>query len=119
MIRLPMWARRYSFVPVVAVFVFLAWAGVAWGTPALDQAVAALRSNPVYVAPGATPTLSAAQADQLRSLISTANAGPIFVAVLPAGARNEAGGDATAVAQAIGRGVAQGTVAVGVGGQFR
>jgi hypothetical protein len=73
----------------------------------------------VYVAPGATPTLSPAEADRLRSLIGKANAGPIYVAVLPATARNEAGGDSTAVAQAIGRGLGQGTVAVVVGGQFR
>src|SRR5437764_15460408 len=98
MIRSPMWARRCAFVQVFAGWVLLTSAGPAWAAPVVAQAVAALRSNPVYVAPGATPSLSVAEADQLRSLIGRASAGSIYVAVLPATARNEAGGDSTAVA---------------------
>ena len=115
----PVWARLRAFAVVFAVLALLATAAGARAATVVDQAVAALRSDPVYVAPGATPSLSPAQADQLRSLISQANAGPIYVAVLPASARNQAGGDSTAVAQAIGRSLGQGTVAVVVGGQFR
>jgi hypothetical protein len=86
----------------------------------VDQAATALRSDPVYVHPGAKPTISAAQADQLRERIASSDAGPVYIAIVPAAARNEAGGDAgdwlRSLADAVGR---RGTYAVVVGGQFR
>jgi uncharacterized membrane protein YgcG len=86
----------------------------------VDQAVTPLRSDPVYVHPEAKPTISAADAERLREKIARANAGPIYIAVVPAAARNEAGGDPAdwvrLLAEALGR---RGTYAAVVGGQFR
>jgi MYXO-CTERM domain-containing protein len=98
----------------------LALPGAASAGPLIDQAAQALESDPVFVHPDAKPTISAAEAEQLRERIASAGAGPTYVAILPAGARNEAGGDATAVidelSKALGR---DGTYAVVAGGQFR
>jgi hypothetical protein len=98
----------------------LALPGSAWAGPLIDQAAQELESDPVFVHPDAKPTISAAEAGELRERIASAGSGPTYVAILPAAARNEAGGDATAVidelSKALGR---DGTYAVVVGGQFR
>ena len=92
---------------------------VAHAGPIVDRAVSALGSDPVYVAPDAKPTITPADASVLRSDIESDHSGPTYIAVLPAAARNEEGGDPTSVALAVGRALGSGTVAVVVGGQFR
>jgi MYXO-CTERM domain-containing protein len=108
--------RRSLFVLVVA----LAFAPAASAATYLDQTAEALRSDPVYVDPDAEATVSAADAARLRDRIANSDGGPIYVAVVPAAARNEAGGDATdwlrMLANRLGR---PGTYAVVVGNQFR
>jgi hypothetical protein len=86
----------------------------------LDRAAEALRANPVYVDPAAASELSAADAEKLRERIDAADAGAFYIAVLPAEARNEAGGDASGVLSALHDSVHRpGTYAVYVGDEFR
>jgi hypothetical protein len=86
----------------------------------IDRAVAHFASDPVYVDPGAKPTLPPSEAGRLRREIARANAGSVYVAILPAAARNEAGGDAGALLRRLYEGVGnRGTYAVVAGGQFR
>ena len=49
----------------------------------LDEAAAALRSDPVYVDPNAERALSRREADRLREAIRRQDAGPLYIAVLP------------------------------------
>ncbi|MDP9346572.1 MAG: hypothetical protein M3P44_12810 [Actinomycetota bacterium] len=85
----------------------------------LDATVAALRSSPVYVAPGAKPTLTAAEQQQVRAAIDRAGT-PVYVAVLPAGALDETGGDADEFVRRLGKAESEpGTYAVVAGGKFR
>ena len=71
----------------------------------IEGAVSALRSSPVYVDPAADPKLSDRQASALRDRIETQRAGPMYVAVLPASALDEAGGDPAAVAERVANGI--------------
>src|SRR4051812_19181986 len=80
--------RRLLLLAVLAVLLPVAPAHAA----AIDDAVSALATDPVYVAPGADPAPSAAQAAALRRRIERGDAGPVYVAVLPPGAVDEAGG---------------------------
>lgn len=85
----------------------------------LDDTVAALHSSPVYVAPGAKPTLTAAEQQQVRAAIDRAGT-PVYVAVLPAGALDETGGDADEFVRRLGQAESEpGTYAVVAGGKFR
>ncbi len=85
----------------------------------LDDTVAALRSSPVYVAPGAKPTLDAAGRQQVRAAIGRAGT-PVYVAVLPASALDETGGDADEFVRRLGNAEQEpGTYAVVAGGRFR
>ena len=85
----------------------------------LDDTVTALRSSPVYVAPGAKPTLSAAEQQQVRAAIGRAGT-PVYVAVLPATALDETGGDADEFVRRLGNAEQEpGTYAVVAGGKFR
>jgi hypothetical protein len=72
----------------------------------VDAAAAGLRSQHVYVDPGATAIVSEQDAGRLRGSVTEAGA-PIFVAVLPASARQEEGDSTVMLAQAIARKVAQ------------
>jgi hypothetical protein len=98
----------------------LAAAAAAASTSYVGQAATALRSDPVYVHPDAKPSISEADADRLRERIATSSAGPVYIAVVPGAARNEAGGDAAdwvrSLAETLDR---RGTYAAVVGGQFR
>jgi hypothetical protein len=67
----------------------------------IDRAVAGLESDNVYVDPDADPTLSAAEADELRDRISSAGAAPMYVIVAPEEIRGEAGGDLADAAREI------------------
>ena len=98
----------------------LAFAPSAWAQGYVEEAATALRSDPVYVHPDAESALSDADAEALRERIASSNAGPLYIAIVPAAARNEAGGDAAdwlrSLAESVGR---RGTYAVVVGKQFR
>jgi hypothetical protein len=85
---------------------------------ALDAAASALRNNPVYVESGAERARDV-DADRLRSRIRNGNA-PIFVAVLPASAVNDAGGDVDRLPSVLAERVRlRGTYAVVAGSSFR
>ena len=69
--------------------------------PIIDRAVAALNSDPVYVDPAAELAVSPADQRRLRQKIDSAGAGPVYIAILPATAEQEAGGSPDGVLQAI------------------
>ena len=71
----------------------------------IDRAVAGLRSDNIYVDPGADPTLTDAQVEELEDRIIDQRAGPLYVVVAPEEIVGEAGGDATAALGQIGSGV--------------
>ena len=87
---------------------------------ALENAAQALRHSPVYVDPDAERSLSERQQARLRELIADSGAGPMYIAVLPASARDEAGGDTTAALREIARDLREPGVYAGViGDSFR
>ncbi len=86
----------------------------------IDAAVAALQTNPVYVDPDAELAIGSAEQDRIRSAIDSSGAGPVYIAILPAVAENETGGNPDGVLQALHDGLRrQGTYAVVVGRHFR
>lgn len=88
--------------------------------PILDQTVAALRTEPVYVDPAAELAITPADQDRLRQTIDSGGAGPVYVAILPSAAEQEAGGDPDGVLQAIHDALGRkGTYATVVGRHFR
>ncbi len=85
----------------------------------VEEASAALRSDFVYVHPDARAAFSQDQEEEVRQRIAQAQAGPIYVAVLPDSARREAGGSARKLSRRIGNMVRQrGTYVVVVGGEI-
>lgn len=66
------------------------FAGTTTAGPVLDEAAAGLKRDPVYVHPQASGILDDGDADDLRSAIKDGDR-PIFVAVLPLAAQEEAG----------------------------
>jgi hypothetical protein len=101
-------------------FALLALAGTAHAQNRLDTAAEALRSDPVYVDPEAERAISEAEAGHLRRAIAREDAGPLYLAVLPAAAAREAGGDSDAALLELGRAVGEpGTYAAVVGDSFR
>ena len=62
-------------------------------TDVIEDAAVALRSNPVYVHPRAERRISDGEARRLRERISSENAGPLYLAILPDSAADAAGGD--------------------------
>ena len=104
-----------ALLVLVAVAVPPAGAG-----PLVDRAVEELASDPVYVDPSAERAISDAEAARLRDRIGEADAGPTYIAILPAVAAREAGGDASGVLVSIRRALDRpGTYAVVVGDAFR
>jgi uncharacterized membrane protein YgcG len=88
--------------------------------PRIDNAVAALRTSPVYVDPAAELAIDADDQARLREKIDAAGAGPVYIAILSLAAEDETGGDPDGVLQAIHDGLARpGTYAVVVGRHFR
>ncbi|HEU4396934.1 MAG TPA: hypothetical protein VFU54_03710, partial [Actinomycetota bacterium] len=88
------WLAALTLVALVLLAVPAAAAGY------VEDAAAGLRRVPVYVDQRAAAIVSEQGASELRD--SVANAGtPIFIAVLPAVAREEAGGSTGRLAQAI------------------
>lgn len=109
--------RRLLLLLMVAA---LALPSVATAGPILERTAAALSSNPVYVDPQAETTISQAEAEELRGRIEASNAVPLYIAIVPRAARNEAGGDAAEFLRLLARRLdRRGTYAVVVGGQFR
>jgi hypothetical protein len=107
-------------VALVAALLALTLAPAAQAGEILDRAAAALRNDPVYVDPQADPTLTAAEKQGLEDAIAGRGDGPIYVAVLPAAARKEAGGDATEALSELAHQVdRRGVYAIVAGGQFR
>ncbi|MBA2580117.1 MAG: hypothetical protein H0V03_04620, partial [Thermoleophilaceae bacterium] len=89
-------------------------------TRVIDRAATSLRSDPIYVDPEAEARLDEGTAARIRQRIEERGAGPMYVAVLADEARNEAGGDPSAVGAEIARRLgADGTYAVVVGNSFR
>jgi hypothetical protein len=114
--------RRLTVVVTFAVLGLLLCvtpASAQTGQPVLDRAASALRSSPVYVDPERAGDVDRAAANRLRERIADRGA-PVFLAVLPAGAIEEAGGDANAVVEALARKVRlSGTYGVVAGNSFR
>jgi hypothetical protein len=77
----------------LAAIMLLLAAAPAWAGPEVDQAASALREDPVYVDAEADPDLSAAEERRLELDIGAGDAGPVYVAVLPESAREEAAGN--------------------------
>ena len=79
---------------IAAVTLIPATAGAQTQTASYAQdAAEGLATSPIYVHPDASSALSENDAEELRSQLLDANLGPVFIAVLPEKARNEAGGD--------------------------
>jgi hypothetical protein len=98
----------------------LALAAPALAGERVDAAVAALRSDPVYVDPSAELAINASDQTRLRRTIDSAGAGPVYIAILPLAAERESGGDPNGVLQALHDGLGRpGTYAVVVGRHFR
>ena len=116
--------RRFVLVTAAVTVVTTAMTGVALGElhpgSIIRLAAAALQQNPVYVDHEARPGLTDAEADRLREEIAEADAGPIYIAVLPDQARLEAGGDPDQALRMLGEGVGRyGTYAIVIGTDLR
>jgi hypothetical protein len=85
---------------VCAVLAVLA-PSVATAGSQVDAAVQALRSAPIYSAPNAELGLSSADQSRVERAIARDEPGPIYIAVLPDGARAETGGDTTELVREI------------------
>jgi hypothetical protein len=84
---------RTALVTALLVFVLCP---VAFAQGTLSEAAGALRDTPVYVDPDAEQPLSDQEAEALKAAIRERGAGPLYVAVLPESATDEAGGDPSA-----------------------
>jgi hypothetical protein len=105
---------------LAAVSAALVLAPAAQAGPLVDKAVAALQSSPVYVDPGAELAISATDQNRLRQKIDSVGAGPVYIAILPAAAEQEAGGSPDGVLQAIHDALGRkGTYAAVLGRHFR
>jgi hypothetical protein len=103
---------------VLAVCLFVAAPAQAQGV--LSDAARALRDRPVYVHPDAERALSKREQARLRDLIGETGAGPMYIAVLPSSASEEAGGDPTQALREIGNELREPVVYAGViGDSFR
>jgi hypothetical protein len=95
----------------------LAFVPAAQAAGVLENAAQQLVNDPVYVAPDAQEHVDAAR---VRQEIQTAGAGPVYVAVLPESAANEAGGDPNQALHTLIDDVHRdGTYALIVGNHFR
>jgi hypothetical protein len=86
----------------------------------LDRAATALRSDPVYVDPSMRKLVGPAAERKLEREIPKADAGPVYIVVLPERAAREAGGDPTEAIRAIADELhRRGTYAGLIGNHFR
>ena len=117
----PMGPHRFVivFLALALLLPVAARAAVQSEQPIIDEAAQGLRSDPVYVDPGATDALSASEAEELRDRIAASAAGPIFIAVLPGEAAEETQGSSDELLGVLGEAVGRtGTYAAVVGDQF-
>jgi hypothetical protein len=113
-------ALRVLVAVVVAALLATAPAAPAAAQSAIGDAAAALRRSDVYVAPGARNVLSATDQRRVQDAIVRDGAGPMYVAVLPQEAADEAGGSTIGVAAQLARQLRRpGVYAVVVGRQLR
>ena len=111
---------RLGLLLLLATVLAVVVAGSAGAAGVITEAAAALAGDPVYVDPAAERAISEADAERLRDRIEAKDAGPLYVAILPASAAREAGGDAEQVLAAIAQDLRRdGTYVVVVGDQFR
>jgi len=90
------------------------------GTLEIPDAVDSLRTDPVYVDPDAENAISASEERELEQRIETSDAAPLYVAIVPDSARQEAGGSAIEVARQLAMALnRRGVYAVIAGDQFR
>jgi hypothetical protein len=95
-------------------------AGTAGAAGVLTETADALARDPVYVDPASERAISEVDAERLRERIEAKDAGPLYVAILPAAAEREAGGSPEQALAAIAKGLNRdGTYVVVVGDQFR
>jgi hypothetical protein len=86
----------------------------------LDRAADTLRLDPVFVDPDAERAVSDEAAEDLRALIAKEDAGPLYIAVLPADAAREAGASPETALLEIARAVDEpGVYAAVIGDAFR
>jgi hypothetical protein len=98
----------------------LALAPAAQAGPRIDEAIEALRTDPIYVDSAAQLAIDAGDEARLRRKLDRAGAGPVYIAILRQAAEDETGGDPDGVVQAIHDGLGRpGTYAVIVGRHFR
>jgi hypothetical protein len=89
-------------------------------TGAIEEAAQALRSTPVYVDPDAERAISEGEVERLGEAIREHDAGPMYLALLPASAADEAGGDPEAALRELALAVGEpGTYAAVIGDSFR
>ena len=101
-------------------FAVLVAAAPAHAQDTLAKAADELRQSPVYVDPGAERALTAAETGRLRRLISSEDAGPMYLVVLPASVTDQAGGDPSAALRDIAQDLGEpGTYAGVIGDSFR
>ena len=99
-----------------ALVLFTSTAAVAQ-TSIIERAAEDLKRAPVYVDPQAESILSSGEAQRLSDQIESAQAGPIYIAVLPEEALSERGGSLDDVLQTLGETLGRsGTYAVVAGG---
>jgi len=111
---------RSALVFLLATALAVVAAGPAGAAEELTSAAGALASDPVYVAQAAERAIAEEDAERLRDRIEAKDAGPLYVAILPASAAREAGGDAEQVLEALAQELQRdGTYVVVVGDQFR
>jgi hypothetical protein len=107
-------------VRLLIVILVLALPASAHAQGTLERAADGLREDNVYVDPDAERALSGSEENRLEQTIRRADAGPVYVAVLPDEARDEAGGDPGAALREIALDVGEpGTYAAVVGDSLR
>ena len=109
--------RLFSF-GLLGLAVILSTSTAAGGqTSIIERAAEGLTSNPVYVDPQAESVLSSEEARELSDQIASADAGPVYIAVLPEEALSEQGGSLDGVLETLGETLGRsGTYAVVSGG---
>jgi MYXO-CTERM domain-containing protein len=105
---------------LIAIAVALVATSPAQAQGVLDRAADTLKLDPVYVDPSAEQAISDDEAEDLRAQILERDAGPLYIAILPADAANESGGDPASALREIAGAVGEPGVYAGVvGDAFR
>lgn len=111
--------RRFAVLLVLMVSLAAAPASAQTGGPIIEKAATALKADPLYVDADAEAAISDSEADAVRTKIEASGV-PLFIAILPAAAAAEVGGDASDVVVALEDATAlAGNYAAAVGRTFR